>query len=294
MSLHFFAAPLFVVLWSTGFIGAKLGLPHAEPMTFLALRFGIVAALIWAWVLLKKTRRLSLRQTGEQALIGALVHFLYLGGVFVAISWGTEAGVSALIVGLQPVFMAVLAAAFLKERLGGIQWTGMALGLAGVALVVARKLSAGIGDLDGALICGLGLFGIAVGAILQKRLGEDTPMLAGNAAQFASASACCALVAAFTETGQIAWTAEFIFALSWLILVLSLGAITILYILIRKGAASKVGSLFFLVPPATAIFAWFLFGERMGVIEICGMAMAAAGVFLVNRTSMPGPQQHAP
>ncbi|MFK7944940.1 MAG: DMT family transporter [Paracoccaceae bacterium] len=284
MSPQNLVAPVFVVLWSTGFIGAKLGLPYAEPMTFLALRFGMVAVLIWAWVILRNTRRLTWAQMREQVLIGALVHFLYLGGVFVAISWGTEAGVSALIVGLQPVLMAILALVILGERLNPMQWTGMALGVAGVVLVVARKLGAGLGDLDGALICLFGLLGIAIGAIWQKRASENTPMLAGNAVQFASASACCALVAAFTETGQIAWEPEFIFALVWLIVVLSLGAITILYILIKRGAASQVGSLFFLVPPATAVIAWFLFGERMGPVEILGMAMAAAGVFLVNRT----------
>lgn len=284
MSPQNLVAPLFVVLWSTGFLGAKLGLPHAEPMTFLALRFGIVAILIWAAVVWLGKRRLTWPQVRVQALIGALVHFLYLGGVFVAISWGTEAGVSALIVGLQPVAMAIFAGFFLGERLRGLQWVGMGLGVAGVGLVVARKLGAGIGDMDGVLVCALGLIGIAIGAIMQKRAGKDTPMLSGNAVQFAAASACCALVAIFTETGQITWAAEFIFALVWLIVVLSLGAITILYVLIQRGAAAQVGSLFFLVPPATAIFAWFLFGELMGPIEIAGMAMTALGVFLVNRS----------
>lgn len=283
MFLNRSAAPLFVVLWSTGFLGAKLGLPHAEPMTFLAVRFGIVAGLIAAWVWWTGSRRLTWRQTAEQALIGVLVHFFYLGGVFVAISWGTEAGVSALIVGLQPVAMAALAVWLLGERPRALQWVGMALGTAGVALVVLRKLEAGLGDLAGIGVCTVGLFGIAIGAILQKRMSGDTPIRAGNAVQFAAGALTCALVAAIFETGKITWTGEFIFALVWLIVVLSLGAVSLLYILIRRGAASSVGSLFFLVPPCTALFAWFLFGEVMGPVEIFGMLLTALGVYLVNR-----------
>ncbi|MEM1299626.1 MAG: EamA family transporter [Pseudomonadota bacterium] len=289
MTLKSAIAPLFVILWSTGFLGAKLGLPHAEPMTFLALRFGIVAVLIWAWVLLRREQRLTWRQARNQAIIGALLHSFYLGGVFVAISWGTEAGVTALIVGLQPVAMALLAIAWLGEKMRAVQWLGMALGVSGVALVVARKLGAGIGDMDGVLLCTFGLIGIAIGSVMQKRAGEDTPMLAGNAVQFASASVCCAVVAVVAETREIQWTGEFIFALVWLVVVLSLGAITIFFILIQRGAASQVGSLFFLIPPTTAIFAWFLFDERMGPVEIFGMAMAALGVLLVNRPK-PAPQ----
>ena len=276
-------APLFVVLWSTGFVGAKLGLPYAEPMTYLGLRFGAAAVLLAVWVWLSGAAWPTRAQAGQQALIGVLVHFLYLGGVFASIAWGLEAGVSAMIVGLQPVLTAAFAAWVLGERLRPIQWLGMALGLGGVLLVVARKLDAGIGNPAGVAICAVGLLAIAVGSILQKRLSGDTPMRGGNVVQFTAAAAACFAVALVFEDRAVDWTPTFVFALGWQILVLSLGAITLLYILIRRGAASEVASLFFLVPPCTALFAWAMFGERLGPVEIAGMAVASLGVLMVNR-----------
>jgi len=274
---------LFVCLWSTGFLGAKLGLPHAEPLTFLALRFAIVGAVLALWTLAARAAWPTGREAAWQALIGVLVHGLYLGGVFVAISWGVEAGTSALIVGLQPVATAALAVWILGDRLAVVQWLGMALGVAGTALVVARKLADGLGDPAGVAACTIGLLAIALGAILQKRQAGQVPMRAGNAIQFAAAAAFCGLGALVWETGAVRWTAEFVFALAWLVGVLSLGAITLLYVLIKRGAAAEVASLFFLVPPCTALFAWGLFGETMGPLEVFGMALAMVGVLLVNR-----------
>lgn len=276
-------AAAFVVLWSTGFLGGKLGLPYAEPMTFLSLRFGIVAALLAFWVWVSGARWLTRDQVRDQAAIGALVHFVYLGGVFAGIAQGVEAGVAAMIVGLQPILTALVARQVLGERLVSVQWMGMALGLAGVALVVTRKLEAGLGDPLGVLFCFLSLTGIAFGSILQKTRSGDTPMRSGNAVQFASGALCCLAVALLFETMRIDWTPDFIFALVWLIVVLSLGAVAILYWLIQRGAASEVASLFFLVPPCTAVFAYFLFGEVLGPLEIGGMAITAVGVLLVNR-----------
>lgn len=283
MMFHRLTAPVFVVLWSTGFIGAKLGLPYSEPMTFLGLRFGVVAGLLSLWVWLGSARRLTWRQTTEQALIGALIHFAYLGGVFVAIEWGVEAGMSALIVGLQPVLMAALAGFILGERLVTVQWIGMAMGLAGVGLVVLRKLEAGIGDWWGVGACLVGLVAFAVGAILQKRLSGGTPERAAGAVQFASGSACCLILAVIFENMVIEWTASMIVAMTWSIFVLSLGAVTLLYILIQRGAAANVASMFFLVPPCTAVIAWAMFGETLGWIEIGGIAATALGVWMVNR-----------
>ena len=283
MSAQYLAAPVFVVLWSTGFIGAKLGLPHSGPMTFLALRFGVVAILLALWVWMSQARPLTRRQFYEQALIGALVHFVYLGGVFTAIDWGIEAGLSALIVGLQPVLMAWLAGLLLGEKLVRVQWLGMALGLLGVALVVLRKLDAGIGDWSGVAVNVVGLVGISVGTILQKRLSADTPQRAGGAVQFASGAICCAMLAIMFEDMTIEWATPMIIAMTWSILVLSLGAITLLYFLIRRGAAANVASLFFLVPPCTAVFAWLLFDEVLGWVEMAGLAATALGVLLVNR-----------
>lgn len=169
-------APLFVVLWSTGFIGARLGLPHAEPITFLGLRFAIAAAAMALWVQLSGAPWPDRRQLPVQVVVGVLVQFVYLGGVFVAIDWGVEAGTSALIVGLQPVLTALIAARVLGERLVPVQWAGMALGVGGVALVVARKLEAGLGTTAGVAMCFAALAGISIGSILQKARAGGTPM----------------------------------------------------------------------------------------------------------------------
>lgn len=276
-------APLFVVLWSTGFIGAKLGLPHAGPLTFLTLRFALVVALIGGWVALSSARPISLRQAADAALIGVLIHAVYLGGVFTAISMGVEAGMSALIVGLQPIATALIARRALGERLGALQWAGMAIGVAGVALVVARKLGDGVGDWRGVGLCLVSLVAIATASILQKTRAGDHPMRAATLVQFAAAALAIAPFAYLFETNRIEWTGEFVFALGWLVLVLSVGAVTLLYMLIRRGAASNVASLFFLVPASTALIAWALFGERLTPVELGGVAATATGVMMVNR-----------
>jgi len=284
--LDLMAAPVFVLLWSTGFIGAKLGLPHAEPMTFLAVRFVLVAAAFALWIWLARAPWPTPAQAADAALVGVLIHVGYLGGVFQAIAWGTEAGVSALIVGLQPVLTTLIAARLLGERLGRVEWLGMALGVAGVALVVARKLGAGIGDLWGVGLCLVALISIALGSVYQKRRGAKIPMRSGAFVQFAAAAAVCGILSLSVETGEIAWTGAFVFALGWLVLVLSVGAVSLLIVLIRRGAASNVASLFFLVPPVTAVMAWALFGEQMGPIELAGMALTALGVLMVNRPGL--------
>ncbi len=279
-------APAFVLLWSTGFIGAKLGLPHAGPMTFLALRFWLVVGLFLLWIGLTRAQRPTRRQALDAALIGLLMHGLYLGGVFTAISIGTEAGTSALIVGLQPIVTALIARHWLGERLGGVQWLGMALGIAGVALVVARKLDDGIGDWRGVGLCLVALVAISAGAVLQKARGAGIPTRSGTCIQYVTAAVVTGLLALAFEDRIVEWTAEFAFALGWLVLVLSFGAVLLLFVLIRRGAASGVASLFFLVPPATAVVAWLLFDERLGPLSIAGMALTAFGVLLVNRPEL--------
>lgn len=282
------AAPLFVVLWSTGFIGAKLGLPHAGPMTFLALRFALVVLCFLVWMRLSGAPWPNRRQALDAALIGLLMHVGYLGGVFAAISIGIEAGLSALIVGLQPVLTALLARHWLGERLAPVQWGGMALGVAGVGLVVWQKLGAGLGDWRGVALCAGALVSISLGSILQKTRAAQMPLRGGACVQFMAAALACALLALLFEDGRIDWTAEFAFALGWLVLVLSLGAVLLLYVLIRRGAASGVASLFFLVPPSTALIAWALFGEQLGPLALAGVAATALGVLMVNRPALFG------
>ena len=275
---------LFVVLWSTGFIGARLGLPHAGPLTFLALRFGLAAGLLVLVALATRAPWPSRpAELGHYAVAGLLVHGVYLGGVFVGISLGVEAGVSALIVGLQPLLVAALAGVFLGERVARPQWAGLGLGLLGVALVLARKLGQGPGDALGGLACVAALFGITAGTLYQKRHCAGMDLRTGSVVQFAAAGLATAPLALLFEDNRVSWEGGFVFALLWLVLVLSLGAVSLLYVLIRRGAAARVASLFFLVPPCTALIAWPLFGEALGPVALVGMALTAAGVALASR-----------
>lgn len=275
---------LFVVLWSTGFIGARLGLPHAGPLTFLALRYGLAAGLLVLVALATRApwpRRPA--EIGHYAVAGLLVHGIYLGGVFIGISLGVEAGVSALIVGLQPLLTAALAGVLLGERVTPRQWAGLALGLSGVALILARKLGQGPGDTLGSLACVTALLGITAGTLYQKRFCPSFDLRTGSVVQFLPTLAVTALVAFATEAMQIRWTGAFVFALSWLVLVLSLGAVSLLNLLIRRGSAVNVASLFYLTPPTTALIAWALFGETLTGLSLVGMVVAVFGVWLARR-----------
>jgi drug/metabolite transporter (DMT)-like permease len=273
---------VFVLLWSTGFVGAKLGLPYAPPLTFLAIRFVVVALLLLAWIALAGSpwpRRAQLKHVAVAAL---LLHTIYLGGVFVAISWGLEAGTSALIVSVQPLLVAALAGPLLGERVTPRQWIGLALGLAGVALVVWRKAGLDEAALAGAALCLVSLIAITAGVLYQKRFLGDMPLVTGNAIQFVVAALSTLLLALLLEEWRVVWDWRFVFALGWLVVVLSLGAMALFVLLIRRGAASRVSSLFFLVPPTAALMAWPLFGETLHGLEWAGMALVVLGVALVN------------
>lgn len=280
---------LFVLLWSTGFIGAKLGLPYAEPMTFLALRFGAALAILLPLVLLLRAPwPESWRHAGHIAVAGLLIHGIYLGGIYGGLQFGVEAGTSALVVALQPLLVALFAGWFLGEHTTRLQWFGVALGVAGVALVVGRKLSLDLGTPVGVGLQLVALLGIAVGVLYQKRFCANMNLLSGSVVQLAAAAILVGVLALIFESGKIAWTGEFIFALIWLVIVLSIGAFMLFYTLIKSGAAAQVSSLLFLVPPSTALIAWPLFGETLGVPSIIGMALAVAGVALINwRAAQP-------
>jgi len=274
-----------VLLWSTGFIGAKLGLPYAEPMTFLALRFAIASGLLLAIVLVWRAPwPSSWAQACHIAVAGLLLHGLYLGSVFAAIHLGVEAGVAALVVSLQPLLVAAVAAPLLGERTTRRQWLGLAIGILGVALVVGRKLGLGLGTAPGMALVVLGLFGLAAATLYQKRFCDNMPFRSGNVIQLAAASLATGALALLFETRVVVWSGEFVFALAWLVLVLSLGAFMLLYLLIQRGAAARVASLFYLVPPSTAVIAWLLFGESFGPLALAGMALTVVGVALANRT----------
>ncbi|MBX3663375.1 MAG: DMT family transporter [Burkholderiales bacterium] len=275
---------LFVLLWSTGFIGARLGMPHAEPLTFLALRYSLVLAVMLPLALLLRVRwPASWRDARHIAVAGTLIQGGYLGGVFCAIDAGMSAGVVALIVGMQPLLTAAAAGRLLGERVSPLQWAGFALGLAGVALVVWHRMSLQ-GMTAGSLA--LALFALAcitLGMLYQKKYCPSFDLRAGVVLQFGAALLVTLPLALAFETLRVDWTGEFLIALGWLSLVLSAGATTILFRLIERGAATRVTSLFYLTPAVTAAMAWLMFGETLGAATIAGMAVAVAGVALVNR-----------
>jgi drug/metabolite transporter (DMT)-like permease len=279
---------LFVVLWSTGFIAAKLGLPDAPPFTFLAVCMAAVAALMALVALATRARWPSARDAMHAAVVALLVHCLYLGGVFVALADGVPAGTSAMIVGLQPVVTVLIARAWLGERVAARQWIGLALGFAGVALVVRHKLGYS-GDLAGLGPLLVALAGISVGTLYQKRHAGHVDLRTGAAVQYAVCALAFAPLALFVEAATpIRWTGSFVFALSWSVIVLSVGAISLLWVLLRHGAAANVAALFYLVPPVTALMAWLLFGETLDAWALAGMALIALGVALARA---PAPAQ---
>jgi len=282
-------APLiFVLLWSTGFVGAKFGLPYAEPFTFLWVRMVIVVGLLLGLAgLLRSPWPKGWALNLHIGVSGLLLHAGYLGGVFFAISRGLPAGLSALIVGLQPILTAVLAQYLLRERVSALQWVGLLLGFVGVALVVGEKaLSARLLSVEPSafVAIGLALLCTTFGTLYQKRFAAQMPLVGGAVVQYLAASVGLFVLAlVFRETQQIQWTPQFALAMAWLVVVLSVGAILLLMYLIRHNSASRVASLFYLVPPATALEAYFLFGERLGPLALAGMGLAAVGVALAVR-----------
>lgn len=274
----------FVFLWSTGFIAAKYGLPYAPPLSFVIIRcLGAVAILLPLALLMRAPWPRG--TIGWVALSGLLLQAGYLGGVWSAIKIGMPAGLSALIVGMQPILTA-FAAPLIGERVTPRQWLGLLLGLSGVALVVAAKISlSGLSPLAIGL-CVLALLSITAGTMIQKRFCPGFDLRTGTVIQF-SASALALLPLAVLLEGftpslaHVDWTPQFVGALLWSILALSIGAIFLLFTLIRRNDATRVTSLLYLTPPTTAVMAWLVFGEKLSPLGLAGMAVAVLGVACV-------------
>ncbi|MEP6502307.1 MAG: DMT family transporter [Betaproteobacteria bacterium] len=278
---------LFVLLWSTGFIGAKLGLPDAEPLTLLSLRYAAVLVVMGAVAAVTRAPWPATKaQWLHIGVSGLLVHAAYLGGVFTAIRLGLPAGVTALVVGLQPVLTALGAGVFLRERVRPAQWAGLGLGLAGVVLVVAHKVAASAGGAGVVALLAPAVFalaGITAGTLYQKRFCPAFDLRTGSVIQFLPCLVVTALAAWHGETMVVHWTPSFVFALSWLVLVLSVGAVSLLNVLIRSGSAVNVASLFYLTPPTTAPIAWAMFGETLTGLALVGMGLTVFGVWLARK-----------
>ncbi len=275
---------LFVFLWSTGFIGAKYGLPYAEPLSFLFVRYLAVISLMTVIALLTRAPwPKAPMQWVHIGVSGLLVHAVYLGGVFIAIKQGLPAGITALVVGMQPLLTALGAGWLLGERVVGRQWLGLALGFVGVALVVSGKFgdTAALGPMLVPALCAL--LGITVGTLYQKRYCARFDLRTGSVIQFVPTALATLPVILLFDGFHVDWTGDFIFALAWLVLVLSIGAISLLNLLIRSGSAVNVASLFYLTPLSTALIAFLMFDEKLGWLAVLGMGLAVSGVYLVAR-----------
>jgi drug/metabolite transporter (DMT)-like permease len=280
-----FIPGLFVVLWATGFIGARYAMPWSEPFSFLALRFVLAAAILAVLALVLRARPLGARQAADAVLVGALVHGAYLGGVFWAIRNGLPAGLSALIIGLQPLITAVMAGFALGEKVLPRHWAGLAIGFAGIVVVLAPKIGDAVGGVTAATFAAslFGVVAISAGTVWQKRRLAGADLVSGTLWQYVGATALMAAGSFLFETRSFVVTGELVFALVWLVLVLSIGAIFLLMHMIREGEMAKVSSLFYLVPAVTALMAWALFGETLTPIQLAGMALTTVGVALATR-----------
>src|SRR5512141_251587 len=277
------AAPaVFVLLWSTGFIGTKYVINNADPLTYLAIRMALVVVLMAVICAVVRPVWPNRAETGHSIVAGILVHGVYLGGTAVAIWLSIPAGLSALIPGLQPILTSTIANRWLGEKVTPVQWAGLVLGLGGVVMILHNRPMTGEAGL-GWLASGVSLVSITLGTLYQRRYCNAIDWRAGNLVQYIAVTVFFGLGAWLFETNVVQWTREFILALMWLAVVLSIGSIGLLYWLIRRSAATSVASLFYLVPAVTALMAYVLFGERLDTIAIIGMVACAAAVFLVNR-----------
>ena len=277
---------VFVLIWSTGFIVARYGMPHAPPMTFLAWRYALSILCFLPWIVLAGVAWPKSRaQWLHLGMLGVLMHAGYLGGVWAAVKAGMGSGLSALVVGLQPVLTAVWLSAT-GGQVSRRQWVGLALGFTGLLLVVSRKFGAG-GPGDTATwlnlsFAVLALFSITIGTLYQKRFVQPCDVRSANTVQLLAALVVT-LPLAWLETEGMNWNSELVGAMAWSVLGLTLGGSSLLYLLIQRGAAASVSSLMYLVPPCTAIIAWFLFSEPITVTTLVGTALTALGVSLVVR-----------
>jgi drug/metabolite transporter (DMT)-like permease len=276
------AAPaIFVLLWSTGFIGTKYVVHNADPLTYLAIRMALVVVLMAVIVAIARPQWPDRIGVAHSVVAGILVHGFYLGGTAIAIAHSVPAGLSALIPGLQPILTSTIANRWLGERVTPLQWTGLLLGLAGVVLILHNRPMSGDAGW-GWLASGVSLISITLGTLYQRRYCGKIDWRAGNLVQYIGVTILFALAAWMFEDRVVHWTTEFVFALAWLVVVLSIGSIGLLYWLIRRSAATAVASLFYLVPAVTAVMAYLLFGERLDLIAIVGMIACAGAVLVVN------------
>jgi drug/metabolite transporter (DMT)-like permease len=279
---------IFVLLWATGFIGAGLAMPWAEPFTFLAARFTIAFLILALLIVFMRRGRIGPRAAMHAIIAGGLIHGVYLGSAFWAIHNGLPAGLSALIAGLQPLLTAIVAGPVLGEKVLARHWTGLLIGFTGVVIVLSPKLGEATSGVTTATVAAslLAVAGMTAGTIWQKRYVSQADLVTGTLYQYLGAAVLMAVASFAFEHQQFTLSADLVLAMAWLVLVLSIGAVFLLMYLIREGAVSKVASLFYLVPAVTAIMAWLLLGETLSLLQIFGMGVACLGVALATQPTV--------
>lgn len=272
-----------MLVWSTGFIVAKYGMPYTDPMTFLTMRFAGVLAIMIPLVMWWRPTWPKAADSGHIAVAGLLMHVGYLGGVWTAIKLGMPAGLAALIVGLQPVLTAFLAAR-VAEQVSARQWAGLIFGFTGVAIVLSDKLGFDGVTAWGVILCFVALLSFTAGTLYQKRFCPMFDLRAGTLIQYGACVVASALLMLLFEPIEVQWTVELVGALLWSILLLSIGAMSLWFVLLRQGAATRVSSLIYLTPPTVAVMAWILFDEALTLWVALGTFVTVIGVWLVTRT----------
>ncbi len=274
----------FIILWSSGYIGGAIGIMYAEPFTMTFLRFSLAGLLVLAFAIATRAPLPSdWRQLGHMAVVGFFMQAMQFGGLYAGMKNGVPAGQSALIVGLMPVFVALAAGPLLKERVTWNQWIGLLLGLSGVVLVVGSKLGTDFAAITGYAFTGVALVGITAGTLYQKKFCSALDLRITGCVQMLVGALVMAAAAYMTETMQINWTPAFVGSVIWLALVNSIGALMLLYVMIRRGEATKVASLFYLIPPVTQVMASATLGEIPSTLVLVGFGLSAVGVYLSNR-----------
>lgn len=278
------APVLFLTFWSGGFVFAKLGLAHAEPLTFLAIRFAIVvAAMAVVFVVIRPPLPRRASDWGHLAIVGVLMQSIYFGMTYLAFDWDVSAGTVALILSLHPILVAIVAPGLAGERIGWRRWTGLVLALVGTALVILARLEIAVPSVAGILVTVLALFSFLGATLWEKRFGVTHHPVTSNLIGFAAGLLAILPFAVVFETNQVSWNLEMAIALGYLVICNSLIATTLLLAMIRVGEVSKVSALLFLVPPGAALLAWLILGEVMPVMAWPGMALAAIGVLIATR-----------
>jgi drug/metabolite transporter (DMT)-like permease len=275
---------LFVLLWATGFVGAGLAMPWAEPFSFLAARFIFALAVLALLIPFLNRRPIGWPGAAHAMIAGSLIHGVYLGATFWAIRNGLPAGLSALIAGLQPLLTAIAAGPVLGEKVLARHWAGLAIGFAGVVVVLGPRLGEVAGGVTAVTLAAafLAVAGMTAGTIWQKRYVSGADLATGTLYQYLGAAVLMIALSLAFETQAFTLTADLVIAMVWLVLVLSIGAVLLLMYLIREGAVSRVASLFYLVPAVAAVLAWALLGETLSLVQIAGMAVACLGVALAT------------